>query len=499
MMNKLIFISTSFLLIISSLVMSGCGLHVGEESSFLNMEGVSIGCLNEINEKIDLYLKGELTTYQINQVSNCLKTALTIFKDRVRGGKKGEFTPSELRKFIHDLFLQDRVINDTLLTQLMRLKQVVIGGPADKLTIEDIERFIVFVDVLNKEARFFQPYIQILNSTNFKQVGSDTSHLTTTIEQQFADSLNRISTFIRQFSRPYLLSDLKILIHELDIFFDNEYNISNINEKVSLLGVLKQFSVGGESTVIQPNEWEDFLLGHSYLVSVIINYLMLKRQGTFISVQGMRYISLILQDVLSFLSLAVKNHPDNIIRESDFFKVIFYLQNKGMLSKNFEKKAIRSLLMIIFGKVFNVEKDRYGVIELTSPQLDKIHKTIQPWSGVQAFLDHVSQETVFKQKKKLPLLKTSFFTETETFLRGQNIINEILLLKPLYGSGKKINLSRKFYSKDYTLKKAPDYKNLTLYNFYYLIATMMREGYEVGYPKSSGMTQKELMVFFSGF
>ncbi|MDE0119227.1 MAG: hypothetical protein OXM55_04375 [Bdellovibrionales bacterium] len=500
MVSKCIFINSSVLLIVVLLMMQGCGLRVGERNSFLNTEGVSIGCLNEINEKIDLYLKGQLTVHQINQVSNCLKAALTIFKDRVRGEQKGEFTPRELRKFIHDLFLQDRVINDTLLTQLMRLKRVIIGGLVDKLTEEDIERFIVFVDVLSKEVLFFQPYIQILNTTNAEQVEWDISHLNATMEQQFADSLNRISIFIRQFSHPYLLSDLKILVQELYSFFDHQYNISNVNEKINLLGVLKQFSVGGEDTVIQPNEWEDFLLGHSYLVSVGINYLMLKRQGAFISAQGMRYISLIVQDVLDFLSLAVKNHPDRVVNESDFFKVVSYLQNRGILPKSFEQKAVRSLLLIIFGKVFNVEKDRYGVIELTFPQLDKIHKTIQPWRGVQAFLDHISQETAFKKNRMLPLtMPSSFFPGTESFLKGQNIMKQILLLKPLYGSGRKINLSREIYSTESILKKIPDYKNLTLYNFYYLIATMMREGYEARYPRSSGMTQKELRRFFQDF
>ncbi|MYE07638.1 MAG: hypothetical protein F4X95_02665 [Oligoflexia bacterium] len=516
MMNKYIFINKpnkykmvkkvscfsniSVLLIAVLLVMNGCGLRVGEENSFLNKAGVSIGCLNEINEKLDLYLTGQLTAHQINQVSNCLKAALTIFKDRVRGGQKGEFTPDELRKFIHDLFLQDRVINDTFLTQLMRLKQVIIGGPVDKLTIEDIERFIVFVDILNKEALFFQPYIQILNVTGSEQVGLDTSHLNGTIEQQFADSLNRISSFIKQFSHPYLLSDLKILVQELDFFFDHEYDISNVNEKISLLGILKQFSVGGEDTVIQPTEWEDFLLGHSYLVSVGINYLILKRQGNFTSTQGIRYISLILQDVLDFLSLAVKNRPQHVVSESDFFKVTSYLQDTGILPKNFEKQAVQNLLLIIFGKVFNVEKDRYGVIELTFPQLDKVHKVIQPWRGIQDFLDHISHENIFEKNKMLPLpISSSFFSGRDTFLKGQNMMNQILLLKPLYGSGRKINLSREIYSTRNILKKAPDYKNLTLYNFYYLIATMMREGYEKGYPGSTGMTQKELRSFFQDF
>ena len=188
---------TGILMIVMLSTGSGCGLRIGEESSFLNTEGVSVGCLNGINEKVDIYLKGHLTAHQINQISNCIKAAFTTFKNRVRGAKKGEFAPGELRKFIQDLFLQDRVMNDTLLFQLMKLKQVIIGGPVDKLTIEDIDRFIIFVDILNKEAIFFQPYIQALNASNYEKVLFDTSRLDTTIEQQFASSLNRVFRFYK--------------------------------------------------------------------------------------------------------------------------------------------------------------------------------------------------------------------------------------------------------------------------------------------------------------
>ena len=485
-------------LIVTLLTISGCGLRIGEENSFLNTEGVSVGCLNGINEKMDLYLKGRLTVNQINQVSNCIKAALTTFKNRVRGRTKGEFTPSELRKFIQDLFLQDRVMNDTLLAQLMRLKQVIIGGPVDKLTVEDIDRFIIFVNVLSKEALFFQPYIQVLNAPNHEKELFDVSHLDTTIEQQFAGSLSRVSGFIRQFSNPYLLSDLKVLIRELDFFFDHEYNISNLDEKINLLGVLKQFVVGGSDAAIQPNEWEGFLLGYSYLISAGVNYSLLKKQSAFISSQGMRYISMILNDLLEFFSIAIKSRPQNLISESDFLKVAYRLKKMKIIPEQFQDKAIRNLLFIIFGKVFNVRKDRYGTIELTFEQLKKMRKTIEPWMGLQSFLDHISSEKSFQESVRGSKKMISFFPDQESFSKGQSILNQILLLKPLYKVGKKIHLSRELYVEGKS-KNVPDYKNLTVYNFYYLISTMMRSGYEIHYPRSVGMTQEELKNFFLDF
>ena len=162
------------LLLIVALTGLNCGLRIGEKaSSTRSVEGFSVGCLNKMGEKVDLYLEGRLTVGQINQLFTCAKNALTLFKERIHGDTKGEFTPDELRKFIQDLLLQDKVINDTLLAQLIRLKQVIIGGPEDKLTVSDIERFIIFLDVLKKEAVFFQAlYLCIKSSGGGKKRGS---------------------------------------------------------------------------------------------------------------------------------------------------------------------------------------------------------------------------------------------------------------------------------------------------------------------------------------
>ncbi len=486
-----------FALIVILFTVSGCGLRIGEKSSYSNIEGFSIGCLNGINEKVDLYLKGRLDDNQINQVSNCIKTALIIFKNRVHGRRKGEFTPNELRKFIQDLFLQDRVVNDNLLVQLVRLKQVMIGGPADKLTISDIERFILFVDMLKKEAIFFQPYIQILNTPSREQPLRNQSHLDA-IEQQFKESIGRVSVFLKQFSNPYHLSDITALVRELDFFFDNQYNVPHLDEKIKLVGVLKQFMVGGSDSVIFPDEWEQILSGYSYLISISMNYIFFKRQETLISSKGMHYIAIIFTDLLDFLSLSLKNRLNGLIAESDFLKVISHIQSAQIIPMKLTEKSIRNLLLIIFGKIFNVQKERYGVIELTPAQLKKMYDTIAIWHGIQSFLDSVSDSQSLYESFSDPLKMKPFFLSQEVFSKGQDIINQILLLKPLYRTGKKIHLSRQLYFGEDS-QKPSDYKNLTLYNFYHFISRIIRMGYEKDYPNSAGIVQEELENFFFDF
>ena len=106
-----------------------------------------------------------------------------------------------------------------------------------------------------------------------------------------------------------------------------------------------------------------------------------------------------------------------------------------------------------------------------------------------------------------------FFSSEENFLNGKKGIDQMLLLKPLYKEGKKITLSRESYFGEKSSVML-DFKNLTIYNFYYLIATMMKAGYatditetleETATEKISektsekGITQEELRNFFLDF
>lgn len=483
------------LLLITILTGMSCGLRIGEKISLQSIKGFSVGCLNGLDEKVNLYLKGRLTVTQISEVSYCTKTALVIFKDRFLGKKKREFTPDELRKFIHDFLLQDKIINDTFLTQLIRLKRVIIGGPEDKLTISDIKRFIIFIDLLKKEAIFFQPYIRALNISDHERKPGDEKRLNM-IEQDLKKSIKRVSVFIKNFSQPYFLTDMKILIREIGFFLNPQYNISGLDQKIALFGSLKQFIVGGLDSIIQPKEWEDFLVGCSYVISAAVSYLLLKKQEVFISPEGMQYVAVMLDDLLKLLSLSVKNHVGNRIDESDFLELTSHLKLAKVIPEKIREKSIRNLFLILFGKVFNVHKGRYGTIELTFDQLKKIRKVIQPWIERQSFLDYISNKGSFQKNIRDPKKISSFFSSKEVFLNWQNFINKMFLLKPLYKKGTRIYLSENLYKGD---ESKLDYKNLTIYNFYYFISTMMKQGYEKNYPKSPGMNQSELSDFFIDF
>ena len=486
-----------FLYLMLTLSTLSCNLKIGEKSTLDEIKGFSVGCLNGIDYKVDLYLKGDLTVSQIDEVHNCAKTTLRVFKNRVQGNKKGEFTPDELRKFIQSVFLQDREISDALLLQLAKLKRVIIGGSEQNLTISDIDRFIIFLDILKKEIVFFQPYIQAFKKPGLHAQLEGENRLR--IEKDLKKSISRFSAFIKRFSNSYSLDDMKIFIRELTHFFSKNKEIPLLDEKIKLLGVLKQFVAGGSDSIIQPAEWENLLLGSSHLIAIGVNFLFLKNQTVAISQEGMKYIFSILNDSLDFLTLAINTRPNHVITKTEFLKLSDHLQSSDILSQRLEKPAVRNLFLILFGKVFNVDKKRYGIIELTRDQLTKISRTTQPWLDVQFFLNHQAYSG-FLEKNIVDIKKqNSFFSSPEVAPEGQDILKEILELKSLYRDDDvKVFLSGSLYPQEGQERKLPSYRSLTIYNFYHFIARMMKMGYQKD-PSKPGIDEKEISNFFTDF
>ncbi len=486
-------------LIVFFLSISACGLNTGEKIPSPRIEGFSVGCLNGIGDKVSLYLKGQLDERQITLASNCIQTALNIFKDQVHGQKRGEWTPYELRKFIQDLFLQDNVIRDPLLNQLARLKTVIIGGEENTLTKEDIEKFILFVEILKKEAIFFQPYFKALHVLNQKDLKKDPG-LLKTIDRDLKKSINRVSIFFKSFAKPYPLKDMEALFKELDFFPDHHYNISLPKEKINLMGALKSFVFGRSDPHIAPEEWDGFFTASAYLISAHVNWTVLKRQNQWLSPKGTKALNRVINNGILFLSLALQNRPNKPLRTEDFLNLHQHLKQVKIMPEKVGDQGMKSLLTVLFGKVFapqrtcvptpmgpvgnsetteearcdgdDRQKNPYQGLILTESHISQMQEMAQLWKETQSFIDYT-----YSSRTTSPLLLRlvpSFFSTPSLFQYGARAFQDILSLKPLYKTGKKIHISTEVYDSKNTM----NYKNIKIYSFYWFIADMMKKGYE---------------------
>ena len=492
--NKFIPFFISLIIIVLG---SGCNLRIGETAFVQNMDSFSLGCLNGMRGKMNNYISGTLHNEEITQIADCTKQALNIFKYRVRGQTPDVFTPDELRKFIQNLFLRDQTINDNFLGQIMRLKYVIIGGPEDKLTKEDIEKFIAFVDVLKTEAIFFQPYIQALMFPEQSiQLMKENKLKTDPVNLQ--KSATRLSTFLKRFSNPYYFTDIKNLMYELDIFSDVETGISHWNQRIEVVTAFKQFIVGGSELTIQPNEWEKLLPGYAYLLSALINYRTLIEHPVYLSPQGMQFIFAIVENLLNFLNLSLNNRLNKIIPIGDFIQLTPHLYSTQILSTTISKQSIYNLLKILLAKVLHTDNQtEVSEIILNPEKMKKLQEIFDVWLQDQLIINTLyngdQESTTFPQTTQDLLSKNKW--EWTKFENKQS--KEVFMLKPLYKEENRIHISHTIFIPE----TAPElnFKNLTIQNAYRLLTFLLRSGYERNYPNTPGITVQELHDFFVDF
>ncbi|RYZ66797.1 MAG: hypothetical protein EOP05_18605, partial [Proteobacteria bacterium] len=95
-------------------------------------------CLARAFPVVQSYFQGTSNVSEVGEAFNCASEAVTMFTANTQGANPDYYTPKEIRSFLEQFFLGDIKISDSLLSEAMRLKQVLLGGAIDKITRQEL-------------------------------------------------------------------------------------------------------------------------------------------------------------------------------------------------------------------------------------------------------------------------------------------------------------------------------------------------------------------------
>ena len=486
-----------------SMSLAGCHLQIGETYSvFKESKSFSPGCLNNIDQFTYDYFHGKAVHSQANQMFVCVKNALNLFKTYIYGKQKGVFTPNELRQFIHKFILQDRTINNTLLHQMAILKTILVGGNVHTLTSKDIDRFIAFLNVIKNEALFLQPHIQaIYNLDNTMYTNNHNRPIT----KDFIESINRISIFLNNLNASYSFSNMHTLIREVDLLINKgNASISHLRHKINSAKTLHQFVFNKSTDTIEPGEWRRLLLSSSYLAASTIHYLCLQKQEHWLTPKSTHSIYLILNNLREFLSESTRSQPHHTIQKKRLLQLALYLQSLNIIPEYFSQKSIHNILTILFGKVFNTDKTKYGVIQISTPELKKMQWNLDTWANTQSLLNQTVKKhslslthpltlPLIKQTQSTPSLFQKVHNKPPAY--SLNYLNTLFSLKPLHKAGWQVRLSHNMFLP--ANNQTHTHRILTIHHFYKTLMHMIKTGYQQKYSSTRGLMYEELVDFLT--
>src|SRR5262249_41903915 len=119
----------------------------------------NLDCLNEVPPVLQNVFKGVIDEKGVDQSVTCINHTLDEFQEKT----SDQVYPSgAIVKFFNKYLLADNKISDSFQAELVKLKQVVLGGQQDAITREEIKKLQEEFVILGQEIKRIGPHLPLL-------------------------------------------------------------------------------------------------------------------------------------------------------------------------------------------------------------------------------------------------------------------------------------------------------------------------------------------------
>jgi hypothetical protein len=307
-----------------------CSLPTGEnppeQAGFSFKPGEKTQCLSEVLPVMQGYVKGEVSTTQVTQIWECFGSALDLFGRYIKGGEDGRYSSRELANFFEKYFLKDIKISDRLLTEIMKIKQIFVGGANESLTSQELQDLILFSNSMKGLSLRMLPYMKVY-SLNWKPspIGSlgDDVHFFEDANLTIQEACKELASLIAKNNKSYALTSFVVLLDEFSKLYNESWPaVAAIDRAMPLVQKLKRTLAGGDEAVVAANEWRRFaLLGaRGYIQFLRYHYFIAEspQQGT---TRQWIFISRSFDDLFSYLGDMVAEKPEKRLSRGEVLDI----------------------------------------------------------------------------------------------------------------------------------------------------------------------------------
>jgi hypothetical protein len=284
-------------------------------------------CLSDALPIFKEFYEGTATEPKLRRIWDCVNTALIVFKSTTRGQEADKYSPRELANFFEQYFLNEVTINDTLLVELMRIKQVFVGGTTDYVTRDELTQSIEIFKTIRDVTIDLAPYMKILtfnwqvgNRGQFEQDVRYFEGANETLQQ----SVRSIANIINKKNPAYRIENFVRLLDEVTKLYDGSWDIgSKVTAYLPVVYKVKKSLSGGDADSIAASEWNSFLLlgARGYIQFLRYHYFLKGLENG----KGAFQITWIVQtvdDLFSFLGDAVASKPTGSLSRAELLDML---------------------------------------------------------------------------------------------------------------------------------------------------------------------------------
>lgn len=248
-----------------AVLVAGCSMPVGEKPAAPAKPAAKLGfdsdCLKQVKPALGKWVDGTAAPAELDVAGSCLENAVEIFKSKVVGDKQDEQTKEELRKFLESYVLKETKLSDAFMTEVMALKQVLVGGDESKITRSELERLKALLALARDLMKTTLPHMAIYTMKWQPAADADEANEATfgKAEAVLKDSVAKLMATIEANKTSYDLNRLPLLLEETRKIAGAEWSwLPKVREYLPLVAELKKSLVGGTGNVVAGGEWRRF-------------------------------------------------------------------------------------------------------------------------------------------------------------------------------------------------------------------------------------------------
>ena len=352
-------------------------------------------CFNKSATDLRQFFDASLDDARLTAAWSCIGTAFVQFQKYVVGKNQDRYTSQEIVTFLEDNFFEDKnsnKITPELQVELMKLKQIFIGGDTQFITRAELKRSASFIEAVSRITVKLNPYMKIIamkwapQVDNVKSQDLDDFEKANTALQEGATEL---ATLILRNHSLYKIDDIVTLFSEFEKFYSTKWAwLQDIEKLIPGVKKLKKTLAGGDENTVNEKEWHPVLVlgARGYFQYLRYRYFIETTYQTGGAVR-LVYVARTLEDVFSIFQELVSQNEVGVVTAHDIYDILHAFQSfwtDMQVSEKLVTDFMKVKQAIIGGSVDSWTVSDFEQARLKVPELRRIIENFMPYFNVYA-------------------------------------------------------------------------------------------------------------------
>lgn len=376
-----------------NLLLTGCDTKIGEkppDEEAYTFSGAE--CLSSASPTVKAFVLGDAKVNDVNALWDCVGSAVTQFKQRVRGSSADRYTSQEIATFLEKNFFdkkQKTTISPELQLEFMKIKQLLIGGGRDYITRKEIDTAAETFEVLRQVTVGLNPYMKVLalnwSVTRVNNVQTDMAYFEEA-NAAVQKGARTLATLFQKNGQTYALTDFLSLIKELSKFFGEDWQFKKtIEQYMPVVQKVKKALAGGDENIVAPSEWRRFaLLGSRGYVQYLRYYYFIKSTDDTGAGYRLAYMSRTVEDILSVFEDLTAQKPQGTVSRDEVTELLLTLNRiwpDFKISAGLVNESMKVKQLLFGGNADSFTTNDFNTARLKVSRLKSLIERFMPyWS-----------------------------------------------------------------------------------------------------------------------